>query len=48
MGQTFDDYNETCQLIDGFVAIHPPQPRPPHAAWHIQHMPFRSCQTTCH
>jgi hypothetical protein len=23
MRQTFDDYNETCQLIDGLAAIHP-------------------------
>jgi hypothetical protein len=23
MTQTFDDYNETCQLIDGCAAIHP-------------------------
>jgi hypothetical protein len=23
MRQTFDDYNETCELIDGSAAIHP-------------------------
>jgi hypothetical protein len=23
MRQTFDDYNETCQMVDGSVAIHP-------------------------
>jgi hypothetical protein len=23
MRQTFDDYNETCEMIDGFAAIHP-------------------------
>jgi hypothetical protein len=23
MRQTFDDYNETCQMVDGSAAIHP-------------------------
>jgi hypothetical protein len=23
MRQTFDDYNETCQIVDGSAAIHP-------------------------
>jgi hypothetical protein len=23
MRQSFDDYNETCQMIDGYVVIHP-------------------------
>jgi hypothetical protein len=23
MRQTYDDYNETCEMIDGFAAIHP-------------------------
>jgi hypothetical protein len=23
MRKTFDDYNETCEMIDGYVAIHP-------------------------
>jgi hypothetical protein len=23
MRQTFDDYNETCEMIDGYAAIHP-------------------------
>jgi hypothetical protein len=22
MRQTFDDYNETCEMIDGFAAMH--------------------------
>jgi hypothetical protein len=23
MRKTFDDYNETCEMIDGYAAIHP-------------------------
>jgi hypothetical protein len=23
MGQTFDDYNETCEMVDAYVGIHP-------------------------
>jgi hypothetical protein len=33
MRQSFDDYNETCQMIDGSAAIHPH--RSPHAPGHL-------------
>jgi hypothetical protein len=41
--QTFDDYNETCEMMDGSAAIHPP-----HVAWHFQHRPLWTGQALWH
>jgi hypothetical protein len=51
MRQSFDHYNETCQMIDGSAAIHTQQHADihthnngsPHASWHLYLNPVWTC-----